>query len=158
MRTHEEAVKLIWDIAELLRGPYRPPQYERVMLPMTVLRRFDCVLEPTKDAVVAAYERLTAARRDEATIDRLLQKTTGYRFHNHSKFDFRKLLGDPENLAQHLESYIQGFSANVRRIFDYFEFRSEIARMSEHNILDSPRSISTPTRLTTSAWASSSKS
>ncbi|HEY3783146.1 MAG TPA: class I SAM-dependent DNA methyltransferase [Fimbriimonadaceae bacterium] len=135
MRTHEEAVKLIWDIAELLRGPYRPPQYERVMLPMTVLRRFDCVLESTKDAVVAEYERLSAAGRDEATIDRLLQKTSKYRFHNHSKFNFEKLLGDSENLAQHLENYIQGFSSNVRKIFDYFEFRSEVARMSESDIL-----------------------
>ena len=135
MRTHEEAVKFIWDIAELLRGPYRPPQYERVMLPMTVLRRFDCVLEDTKAEVLTEYERLIAAGRDEATIERLLQKKTGYRFHNHSKFDFHKLLGDPENLAQHLESYIQGFSSNVRRIFDYFEFRSEISRMSENNLL-----------------------
>jgi type I restriction enzyme M protein len=135
MRTHEETVKFIWDIAELLRGPYRPPQYERVMLPMTVLRRFDCVLEDTKAEVLVEYERLTAAGRDEATIERLLQNKTGYRFHNHSKFDFRKLLGDPENLAQHLESYIQGFSSNVRRIFDYFDFRSEIGRMSDSNIL-----------------------
>lgn len=135
MRTHEEAVKFIWDIAEFLRGPYRPPQYERVMLPMTVLRRFDCVLQDSKEEVVAEYERLTAAGRDEATIERLLQKKTGFRFHNHSKFDFRKLLGDPENLAQHLENYIQGFSSNVRRIFDYFEFRAEIGRMAENNIL-----------------------
>src|SRR5579871_2612022 len=122
MRTHEEAANFIWNIAELLRGPYRPPQYERVMLPMTVLRRFDCVLANTKDEVVAEYARLQAAGRDEATIDRLLTRKTGYRFHNHSKFDFQRLLGDPNNLAQHLESYIQGFSANVRKIFDSFEF------------------------------------
>lgn len=135
MRTHEETVKLIWDIAELLRGPYRPPQYERVMLPMVVLRRFDCVLKAKKDEVIAEYERLTAAGVNEATIDRLLQQKTGYRFHNHSKFDFENLPGDSENLAQHLESYIQGFSRNVRRIFDYFEFQAEIGRLAEHNLL-----------------------
>lgn len=135
MRTHEETVKFIWDIAELLRGPYRPPQYERVMLPMVVLRRFDCVLKEKKAEVVAEYERLTAAGTNEATIDRLLQHKTGYRFHNHSKFDFDNLTGDPENLAQHLENYIQGFSKNVRKIFEYFEFQAEISRMAEHNIL-----------------------
>lgn len=135
MRTHEETVKLIWEIAELLRGPYRQPQYERVMLPMTVLRRFDCVLESTKEQVLARYEKLVAEGRDEAQIDRLLQRETGYRFHNHSKLNFERLSGDSENIAQHLESYIQGFSANVRKIFEYFDFRSEIARMQEHNIL-----------------------
>jgi len=135
MRTHEEAVKLIWDIAELLRGPYRPPQYERVMLPMTVLRRFDCVLEETKDEVVAEYIRLEASGRDPLTIDRLLQNKTGYRFHNHSKLSFKNLANDPDNVAQHLENYIQGFSANVVKIFDYFDFRSEIAKLAEHNIL-----------------------
>jgi len=109
MRTHEEAVKLIWDIAELLRGPYRPPQYERVMLPMTVLRRFDCVLEASKAEVRRRIRAADSGGESEATIERLLQKKTGYRFHNHSKFDFRKLLGDPDNLAQHLESYIQAF-------------------------------------------------
>lgn len=105
------------------------------MLPMTVLRRFDCVLSDTKEDVVAEYERLTAAGRDEATIERLLQKKTGYRFHNHSKFDFKRLLGDPDNLAQHLESYIQGFSKNVREIFDFFKFREEIAELHRNNIL-----------------------
>lgn len=105
------------------------------MLPMTVLRRFDCVLEPTKGETIAEYDRLVAAGRDEPTIERLLQRTTGYRFHNHSRNDFRRLLGDSENLAQHLESYIQGFSSNVRQIFDFFDFRAEIGRMAENNIL-----------------------
>lgn len=135
MRTHEEAVKLIWDIAELLRGPYRPPQYERVMLPMTVLRRFDCVLQGTKGEVLSKFQQLSNEGRDETYIDRKLQSVTGYRFHNHSGFDFDRLIGDPENLAQHLESYIQGFSRNVRRIFEYFEFPNEIARMAEHDVL-----------------------
>lgn len=71
MPTHEQVVKFIWNIAEFLRGPYRPPQYERVMLPMTVLRRFDCVLQYTKDDIVAEYERLTAAGRDEDTIEQI---------------------------------------------------------------------------------------
>jgi type I restriction enzyme M protein len=135
MRTHEEAVKFIWSIAELLRGPYRPPQYERVMLPMTVLRRFDAVLSETKDQVRARYKELTAQGRDEAAIDRILTGVTGYRFHNHSGLDFKKLLGDPNNLNANLNGYIKGFSANVRRIFEFFDFDTEIARLTEHNLL-----------------------
>ena len=125
---------LIWQIADLLRGPYRPPQYERVMLPMTVLRRFDCVLAPTKAKVVAEYER-RKDRFDGEALDAKLNAAAGQRFHNHSPLDFNRLKGDPDNIARHLVSYIQGFSANVRDIFEYFEFENEIERMHEANIL-----------------------
>ena len=132
---HYDLSGLIWQIADLLRGPYRPPQYERVMLPMTVLRRFDCVLAPTKAKVLAEFERRKGGRLNDDALDKLLSKASGQRFHNHSLLDFEKLKGDPDNVEKHLVSYIKGFSANVRRIFDFFEFENEIERMREANIL-----------------------
>lgn len=134
MPDHNFFANLIWQIADLLRGPYRPPQYERVMLPMTVLRRFDCVLAPTKATVLAEYERYKERLSGEA-LDARLNRAAGQRFHNHSPLDFEKLKGDPDHIAQHLVSYIQGFSANVRRIFEFFEFENEIEKMREANIL-----------------------
>ncbi len=134
MADHNYFSNLIWQIADLLRGPYRPPQYERVMLPMTVLRRFDCVLAPTKGRVLAEYGRSKAKFKGDA-LDARLNKASGQRFHNHSLLDFEKLKGDPDHVAQHLVSYIKGYSANVRRIFEYFEFENEIEKMREANIL-----------------------
>ena len=133
---HHQIANFIWQIADLLRGPYRPPQYERVMLPMTVLRRFDCVLQPTKEKVIAEYERI-GDRLEGAALDARLNSIAGknFRFHNHSKLDFEKLKGDPDNIAQHLNDYINGFSENVRLIFERFEFDREIEQMNRHNIL-----------------------
>ena len=135
MPDHNYFANLIWQIADLLRGPYRPPQYERVMLPMTVLRRFDCVLAPTKAKVLAEFEKRKGGRLNDDAVDRLLNKASGQRFHNHSPLDFEKLKGDPDNIEKHLVSYIKGFSANVRRIFEFFEFENEIEKMRESNIL-----------------------
>ena len=134
MPDHSYFANVIWQIADLLRGPYRPPQYERVMLPMTVLRRFDCVLAPTKAKVLAEYRNRKDRLQGDA-LDRRLNIVAGQRFHNHSDLDFEKLQGDPDNIAQHLVSYIQGFSSEVRRIFEYFEFEAEIEKMREANIL-----------------------
>ena len=121
----QHLANFIWSVADLLRGPYRPPQYERVMLPMTVLRRFDCVLEPSKAKVLAEYKKLEG--KDSQLVDRVLNsrakggdgKPLG--FHNHSQLDFQKLKGDPDNVGRHLTDYINGFSENVRKIFEYFE-------------------------------------
>src|SRR5215470_20313775 len=132
---HNFFANLIWQIADLLRGPYRPPQYERVMLPMTVLRRFDCVLAPSKAKVLAEFQRRKGGRLNDDALDKLLNKASGQHFHNHSPLNFEKLKGDPDNIEKHLVSYIKGFSANVRRIFDFFEFENEIERMREANIL-----------------------
>ncbi len=134
MPDHDYFANLIWQIADLLRGPYRPPQYERVMLPMTVLRRFDCVLARNKAKVLAEHERWGSKFKGEA-LDAKLSNAAGQRFNNHSPLDFERLKGDPDHIAQHLVSYIHGFSANVRRIFEYFEFENEIERMREANIL-----------------------
>ena len=136
MHDHGYFSNLIWQIADLLRGPYRPPQYERVMLPMTVLRRFDCVLAPTKAKVLREYDRRKGGKMKGKALDTVLNNIAGQRFHNRSPLDFDKLQGDPDNIAQHLTSYINGFSAEVRRIFvDYFDFGTEVVKMQEANIL-----------------------
>ena len=134
MPDHSIFANLIWQIADLLRGPYRPPQYERVMLPMTVLRRFDCVLAPTKAKVLVEYEK----RKDKLegpALDLRLNRVANQRFHNRSELNFERLRGDPDNIDKHLVSYIAGFSKNVRDIFEFFEFEAEIERMRESNIL-----------------------
>jgi len=135
MSNHYDMANLIWQIADLLRGPYRPPQYERVMLPMIVLRRFDCVLAPTKAKVLAEYDKRQGSKIDGDALDRKLNAAAGQRFHNHSPLTFEKLKGDPDNIDKHLVSYIKGFSANVRKIFEFFEFENEIEKMREANIL-----------------------
>ncbi|MHB8708658.1 MAG: type I restriction-modification system subunit M [Desulfuromonadales bacterium] len=132
--THYDLSNFIWNIADLLRGPYRPPQYERVMLPLVILRRFDCVLEANKEKVLVDHARYKDKYQGEA-LDKLLNKAAGQKFHNHSPLNFQKLKGDPDNIDKHLVSYINGFSENVRRIFEYFEFTNEIEKMREANIL-----------------------
>jgi type I restriction enzyme M protein len=134
MSNSHELSNFIWSIADLLRGPYRPPQYERVMLPLVVLRRFDCVLESTKDEVLKKHEQFKGKLEGEA-LDSVLNKASGQRFHNHSPLNFEKLKGDPEHIHLHLTSYIQGFSENVKKIFERFDFTAEIERMREHDIL-----------------------
>jgi type I restriction enzyme M protein len=141
MLDHHQLSNFIWDIADLLRGPYRPPQYERVMLPMTVLRRFDCVLAGTKPMVLAEVKRLEMSVQNNKGIltgnalEKKLNSIAGQRFHNRSPLDFEKLKGDSEQIEKHLVSYINGFSQNVRVIFERFEFATEIERMRDANIL-----------------------
>ncbi len=135
MPDHSYFENLIWQIADLLRGPYRPPQYERVMLPLTVLRRFDSVLAPTKARVLAEHDKRKDTKLNDDALDRLLNRAAGQRFHNHSPLDFQRLKGDPDHIEKHLVSYIKGFSANVRRIFEFFEFENEIEKMREANVL-----------------------
>lgn len=132
---HSYFENVIWQIADLLRGPYRPPQYERVMLPLIVLRRFDCVLAPTKEAVLNEYKKLKAKGLSDDATERFLNRAAGQRFHNRSPLDFEKLLGDTAQLEQHLVSYIYGFSTNAKTIFEYFDFENEIEKLSEANLL-----------------------
>lgn len=138
MTTHQQHIKFIWDIADLLRGPYRPPQYERVMLPMTVLRRFDCVLENTKKEVLKEYNNLKHKYNNDipsSVLGSKLEKLTGQKFYNISPFTFEKLKGAPDSIAQDLVAYINGFSPNVRQIFEFFDFEKEIFAMNDANIL-----------------------
>jgi type I restriction enzyme M protein len=111
MSDHSYFPNLIWQIADLLRGPYRPPQYEHVMLPMTVLRRFDCILAPTKENVLAEFERRKAGKLEGDALDHMLNSAADQRIHNHSPLDFEKLKGGPDNIEMHLVSYIKGFPA-----------------------------------------------
>ena len=136
---HKAIAGTIWDIANRLRGPYRPPQYRLVMLPMVVLRRFDCVLGPSKDDVIREYARLTAAGTPDRAIPRLLTKIVGpdrkQPLYNVSAYTFEKLLGDSENIAPNLVSYINGFSETARRIFDKFKFGEQIEKLDASNRL-----------------------
>ena len=131
--THSHLADFIWSICNLLRGPYKRNEYRKVILPLTVLRRFDCLLAPTKAKVLKEYT--TIKGKPETVVRSLLQKITGRPFYNLSKLDFTKLLDDPNHLAMHLDKYIRDFSPNVRGIMERFVFDQQIARMSEKNLL-----------------------
>jgi type I restriction enzyme M protein len=136
---HKEIAGRIWDIANRLRGPYRPPQYRLVMLPMIVLRRLDCVLEPTKDAVLSEFARLQAAGTAENAIPRLLTRVVSadrsQPLYNVSRYTFRRLLADSENIAPNLADYINGFSDTARRIFEKFKFSDQVEKLDASNRL-----------------------
>jgi type I restriction enzyme M protein len=123
----------IWSICNLLRGPYKRNEYRKVILPLTVLRRFDCILAPTKQAVLDAHKSLKG--KSENIIRPKLCEITGTQFYNLSKLDFTKLLDDPNQLAPNLNSYINAFSPNVRQIMERFDFGQHVLRMAEKNIL-----------------------
>ncbi|MCD6292707.1 MAG: SAM-dependent DNA methyltransferase [Deltaproteobacteria bacterium] len=127
---------VIWNIANLLRGPYRPPQYRRVMIPLTVLRRLDCVLKSTKDDVIAMHRKLKAdGKYDDETIEKMINRKFNLPFHNTSEFTFQKLLGDPDKLAANLANFMVGFSARARKIIEKFKFEEEIEKLDEANRL-----------------------
>ncbi len=133
MNNFGDKVNFIWSVADLLRGPYKPAQYGRVILPLTVLRRLDCVLEPTKDAVLARAAELKSGK--VTNVDQILNRVAKASFHNTSKLTFAKLKGDPNKIAANLTAYIKGFSSQVRDIFDKFNFEPEIARLEENDRL-----------------------
>ncbi|MDE0036649.1 MAG: class I SAM-dependent DNA methyltransferase [Gammaproteobacteria bacterium] len=139
VQTHENLRAKVWEIANRLRGPYRPPQYRLVMLPMVVLRRLDCVLESTKDVVLAKLKELEAQRSPQAALDRLLGNAADpkrkYPLYNTSPYTFARLLGDAENIAPNLVSYINGFSETARRIFERFKFADQIDKLDSSNRL-----------------------
>lgn len=128
----QQLSSFIWSVADLLRGDYRQSDYGKVILPFTVLRRLDCVLEPTRAAVLAEYK----ARKDSG-IDPtpFLIRKSGLTFYNTSDIDMKRLIGDQDNIAQNLHFYIQGFSENVRDIFERFEFATQIDRLSKAGLL-----------------------
>jgi type I restriction enzyme M protein len=136
---HQKLADKIWAVANKLRGPYRPPQYRKVMLPLIVLRRLDCVLEPTKEKVLDQLKTLKAKGLSkeaiEKTLGKIASKDRQQPLYNVSSFTFRKLLGDPNGLAKNLTAYIKGFSPKVREIFDKFEFDAEIDKLDQSNRL-----------------------
>jgi type I restriction enzyme M protein len=131
--THSQLANFIWSICNLLRGPYKRNEYRKVILPLTVLRRFDCLLTPTKAAVLKKHAELKG--KPDSVVRSLLQKVTGRPFYNLSRLDFAKLLDDPNQLSAHLVDYMNKFSPNVRSIMEKFAFDQQIARMAEKNLL-----------------------
>ena len=131
--THSQLANFIWSICNLLRGPYKRNEYRKVILPLTVLRRFDCLLAPTKTKVLAEHPKIKA--KPETVVRSLLEKITGRPFYNLSKLDLPKLLDDPNQLAPNINAYINGYSRNVREIMERFAFDQQITRMAEKNLL-----------------------
>ena len=126
-----EKVALIWAIADKLTGVYKPHEYGEVILPLTVIRRFDCILADTKEAVLEKYDEVkTLPMRDV-----LLRKVSGYEFYNTSKYTFEKLLDDPDNIEENFHDYLNGFSENVRDIIEKFKFDGHIDTMANKGIL-----------------------
>jgi type I restriction enzyme M protein len=130
--TIKNHASFIWSVADLLRGDYKQSEYARVILPLTVLRRLDCVLEPTKEAVLGRAKKLQGRVEN---IEPVLCTVSGEQFFNTSPLDFRRLLDDPGQIAGNLESYIAGFSAGAREILDKFDFNTQIARLERANLL-----------------------
>lgn len=126
-----EKANLIWAIADKLTGVYKPHEYGEVILPLTVIRRFDCILEKTKDKVLKKNEEI----KNLAMKDVLLQKEAGYSFYNTSPFDFKKLLDDPDGIEVNFKSYLNGFSPNVQNIIEKFKFDNQILTLSQKNLL-----------------------
>ena len=131
--THSQLANFIWSICNLLRGPYKRNEYRKVILPLTVLRRFDCLLAPTKARVLAEHPKIKT--KPETVVRSLLEKITGRPLYNLSKLDLPKLLDDPNQLAPNLNAYINGFSKNVREVMERFAFDQQIARMAQKNLL-----------------------
>ena len=129
--TQKNSTSFIWSIADLLRGPYKPHQYGTVVLPFTILRRLDCVLEPTKQAVLDE-----AKKRGEAPSAAVfLKKASEQSFYNTSAFTLKSLMGDPAGIKANLLDYIRGFSENVRDIFEKFDFEKQIEGLDSQNLL-----------------------
>lgn len=133
MKNFRETANFIWSIADLLRGDYKQSDYGKVILPLTVLRRLDCVLEGSKAEVLKKYEGIKLTNLQN--FDPILNKVAGYNFHNKSKFDFDKLVADPNNIAANLRNYINGFSEDAREIIEQFEFDNQITKMDDNNLL-----------------------
>ena len=133
VQTHSQMANFIWSICNLLRGPYKRNEYRKVILPLTVLRRFDCILEPSKDRALIEFNKIKG--KSDNIVNAHLRTITGVPFYNLSKLNFKKLLDDPNQIAPNLNSYINAFSPNVRQIFERFDFGIQVNRMNEKNLL-----------------------
>jgi type I restriction enzyme M protein len=131
----QQKASLIWDIATHLYGEYKPHEYGRVILPMTVIKRFNDALKDTKDAVVKMSSELDQRGVEGAARDAILKKTAKHDFYNTSKFDFETLTADSDNIASNFTSYLRSFSDNVKDIISRFDFDKEIATMTENDLL-----------------------
>lgn len=133
MMNFQDKVNFLWTIAEILRGPYKPEDYGKVILPMAVLRRFDNVLEDTKEEVLESYRQFK--HLPEEARDEILNRKSKQRFNNTSNYDFQKLLNDSDNIAENFRDYINGFSKTAREIIEYFDFDKQIEKMDRNDLL-----------------------
>ena len=122
-------VNFIWSIANKLRGPYKSDKYKDVIIPMTIIRRFECALEETKDAVVKKF------KENQNYPAKAMYKISGYQFYNTSEYTLKELINDPDHLAANFKNYINGFSSNIQDILKNLEFDKEIEKMNKHNRL-----------------------
>ncbi|MGB2857834.1 MAG: class I SAM-dependent DNA methyltransferase, partial [Candidatus Microthrix parvicella] len=130
--TIQNHAAFIWSVADLLRGDYKQSEYGKVILPLTVLRRLDCVLEPTKQAVLDRAAQLAGRNHN---LDPILQKEAGEQFYNTSRFDFATLVAAPDDLADNLKHYIASFSASARDVLDKFDVTTQIDRLDRSKLL-----------------------
>ena len=132
MSTNIQAkANLIWEVATKLVGVYKPHEYGKVILPMTVLKRFDDILKPTKEAVLKKYEEV----KNFEVKEMFLTEASGYSFYNTSKYDFEKLLSDPDNIESNFKNYLSGFSDNVQDILNNFDFEDQVKKMISNKLL-----------------------
>ena len=122
----------IWSVADLLRGDYKQSEYGRVILPFTVLRRLDCVLAPTKAAVLAEKTKREAAGLNP---EPFLLRVAGQSFYNTSPLDMKTLMGDQDHIRENLYSYLQAFAPAVRDVFERFEFHAQVERLARSGLL-----------------------
>lgn len=133
MNNFKEKANFIWSIAELLRGDYKQADYGKVILPLTVLRRLDCVLKPTKQKVLDYLPKVESLKVEN--IDPILNNVAGLAFHNRSKYDFELLVASPDFIAANLRNYINGYSESAREIIDKFEFDKQISTLDDSKLL-----------------------
>ncbi|MET7911996.1 class I SAM-dependent DNA methyltransferase [Streptomyces avermitilis] len=129
---HTELANHAWSVADLLRGDYRQSDYGKVILPFTVLRRLECVLEPTREKVVETVARFAG---QEIDTDHFLRKASGHSFYNKSDLTLRKIAADPQNAAKNLQIYVGAFSDNAREVLDKYEFNQQVRKLDSANLL-----------------------
>ena len=122
---HSQIVSFIWGVADLIRDTFKRGKYQDVILPLTVLRRLDCVLAPTKSTVLGVQAKYKGKIEN---LDPQLRRASGFAFYNTSRYDFEKLLADAPHIAQNLRNYIAGFSPNMREVLEKFDFDNTITR------------------------------
>src|SRR5215469_12182294 len=125
---HGEIVSFLWGVADLIRDTFKRGKYQDVILPLTVLRRLDCVLAPTKEKALKPQGSFKGKLEN---LDPLLRKASGFAFYNTSRYDFEKLLGHAPHLAANLRNYIAGFSPNMREVLEKFDFDNTISKLNE---------------------------
>jgi len=132
MGNFQEKVNFIWSLADLLRGAYKRNEYQKIILPLTVLKRFDCVLIDTKKDILTTYDKY---KNEFENLDDVLMSASRHSFYNYSKYDFKSLLEDPEHIKDNLLHYLESFSQNVKDIFENFKMREHITELAKADLL-----------------------